>query len=383
MPEPSADDPAPARRHTASLQFGVKHSRTPLRIVSWCVAILISFYLLSYLAIGRGVLLESAARGRPYAPFYGLSSDVKARGGEDSDELVFFFGDSTLLTIDTPEHAGVVENLDSALADEYPELGDVLLVQCAFGSATLFHYYCLMFEAEKLSPDLLIIPINWFWLSPQSGFWTRRFRFHEIAGMVPISEQFRPERGNPLRMEEISLGEHLRYSLNMYVVYAEGAKAWVRNLGAEEGAPSGQMEEPIDPNKRALFWMGATPRMAEAEEYHIYAMLRSGHPSLDLVRYVATTAEMRGIRVLFYIAPIRFDRVQAARKFDRETFDLTRSLLVEAATTSTTECLDLSTLLDADRFIDNLHYKSDGHLELAGALAREVRRMLSEHPRSD
>lgn len=330
-----------------------------------------------------------AAEGRPYAPFYKTFSDMRA-GGEGSDKLVFFFGDSTLLVTDTPERPDVVEKLGSTLADEYPELGNISLTKCAFGSATLFHYYCLMFEAEKLSPDLLIIPINWCWLSPQSSSWRRRFRFHEISEMAPISEQFRPERGNPLKMEKISLGEHLLYSLNMYVVYAEGAKSWVRNLGSEERVVrSDQMDEPPPRQNRISFLFGRTRRTVEAEEYqeaeeyHGYAMFRPGHPSLDLVRYVAATAERRGIRVLFYISPVKLDRVQAAKKFDREKFDLTRSLLVEAATTSTTECLDLSTLLDADLFIDNLHYKSDGHLELAGALAPEVSRMLSEHPRSN
>jgi hypothetical protein len=255
-----------------------------------------------------------------------------------------------------------------------------------------------MFEAEKLSPDLLIIPVNWAWLSPQSISWRRKFPFHEVSGMAPISEQFRSDRGNPLKMEKISLGAHLLYSLNKYVVYAEGAKSWVRNLGTEEGvARSDEMKEarlrmkeprlvkrgPRSKKKRGSLPISGTPETVEAKEYGISAMLRPGDPSLDLVRYIATTAERRGIRILFYIAPVRFDKVQTAGKFDREKFDLTRSLIVEAATTSTTECLDLSILLDGDRFIDSLHYKSDGHLELAEALAPEVYRVLSEHPRSD
>lgn len=328
MPDYSAVESVDAdpRAHLPRFRHG--RPKTPIGIGLWYVAVLVFFYVLSLLAIGRGTLLEYAGDLRPYAPFY-RADPYSAAEGAPADKLVFFLGDSCLLMGGT-DGERIAEIVRSRLISEYPELGGVSLTKWAFGSATLFHHYCLMFEAERHSSDLVIIPINWAWLSSTSYGWRRSFHFRGISGRAPISEQFNSDKGNPLRMEGISLADQLLYSTDVYVLYAKGAKLWMRQRIGISPSSEGEAEADLKTELFPQLARGGGSKPKGEENYFLYAVLHPDHPSLDLVRYVAKT----------------------------------------------TECLDLATLLEPEQFMDNLHFADSGHLEIAKTLSPEIHRIL-------
>ncbi len=114
--------------------------------------------------------------------------------------------------------------LEEELNSENPDLGKVNVVRWSFGAATMFHQYCMMFEAEKYSPDLVIFPVNWLWFG-QSGAVTRNtFRFLHMSAMAPLSEQFQSDPGNPLKIEGITASDQLVYFMEPHSLCAKGLK---------------------------------------------------------------------------------------------------------------------------------------------------------------
>lgn len=318
-------------------------------------------FLAVYLKVGSRTLLKYAATIKPYAQFY-ISADWIGTPQVSTQKLVFFFGDSTLQRGFDENHEGTAEMLESELRRTYPDLGKVSVLRKSFGSATLYHFYCMLFLAEKYSPDLVIIPVNWMWLGMKSpgGYFLGKQHLSKIAGVVPMREYFSSNKGNPLRQVGVSPKDKISYMMDIPLLHMTGMRLWIRErlcLPETEGTAS------------TIDWFPMSPPG--------YAELCPGHQSIDLLRYVAETAEKRNIRVLFYIVP---SETMLGDRFPLEPdqFKCSVEQILNASETRTTRGLNFARLLNADQFIDSVHYGASGHRDMARVLAPEVYLELSE-----
>ncbi len=341
-------------------QTGPTRRVRPVIVLLWCALCVLSLYISILVAVGDIPLLRRAVRARPYASFYIEKDWVKKVGGESTDRLVFFFGDSTVLAGRNSKGQGVAEMLELELRSRYSELGKVTVIRKAFGGATLFHFYCLMFQAEHSSPDLLIIPINWTWLGAETDYWHGKQHLNQMASMVPISELFSSDKGNPLRYAGISLLDMFFFRIDKYVLCATGMKIWVREKFRFP---------PLRVENVGVQWL---PFGSGGYQ----TVLCPEHRSVDILHCMSKTAERRNIPILFYLSPIPLYAVEQSPTFDRDLFECSVDRLLTASTTRTTQCVDLTGLLGAKRFTDGLHYTSRGHRDLAAALAPEAYEML-------
>lgn len=334
--------------------------KRPHLIVFWYLIFVLSFYFAVFFIMGKRALLQRATIIRPYAEFY-LTTDWIGDAEKSADKLVFFFGDSTLLGGRDKQGRGAAEMVGAELKARHPELGQVSVVNKAFGSATLFHFYCLMFRAEKYSPDLLIIPLNWYWFGAETDYWSGKQHLRQMASMVPIREYFSPENGNPLELAGVSLADRILYSLDMYLLCGAGLKVWI----------SERFDLPM------MLKRPAKPQWLPLGSAGFRSVLCPSHPSVDLLRYIANTANDRDLRVLFYIAPMPYEKVQQWEKHDPDLFECSIQRLLNASTTRNTRCINLVKLLSVDQFTDGLHYNFSGHVDITEALVPQVHMELS------
>lgn len=331
----------------------------PLILLLWCAFVVLSLYISILAIVGDTALLRRAVIARPYASFY-LKKDWSRAVNAPADRLIFFFGDSTILKGRTSKGQGVAEMLESELLCRYPELGNASVIRKAFGGANLFHFYCLMFQAEQYSPDLIVIPINWLWLGAETDYWSGEQHLNQMASMVPITEFFSSDKGNPLRHAGISLLDMSFYRIDKYFLCATGMKIWTRE----------KLQFPV----LRIENIGVQWLPFGSGGYH--TVLCPEHRSVDILQYMSKTAEHRNIPILFYLAPIPLYAVEQSDAFDRDLFECSVNRLLTASATRTTRCVDLTGLLGANRFTDGLHYTPTGHWDLAKALAPEAHEML-------
>lgn len=97
----------------------------------------------------------------------------------------------------------------------------------------MYNYYCMFYEAEKPSPNLIIIPINWasfclLWANNEDLFRP------EISAFAPFSPDLGPGCQNPIRLRGINPMRQLEYKLRIMSVYPKGMKLWVlKKLGMD------------------------------------------------------------------------------------------------------------------------------------------------------
>jgi hypothetical protein len=342
--------------------------KRPLLIVLWFMTSALVFYSASLFLIGKEEVLKRAAATRPYATIYMPINEEDLA----ADNMIIFFGDSTLLygmeawQLEYENIEGAAEKLELDMASHHAELGEVSVVRWAFPTAAPYHFYCLLFQTEQYSPDLVVIPIRMCY----TAFFGRHPKLHQLASMVPISEQFVSDPGNPLKIARIALIDHLLLFLDVRILCAKGAKLWLwERLGLSELSKRR--------NNMGPQWLGtgAEPA-AEDEKFHGLIQFCPDHPALRMYEYIAKTAERRNIKVLFYISPISFERLPGSWEKSEEQFECSVNRLQEVTTTRTTRCVNVVNLLDDDQFMDFAHYNEDGAATLSLALSSEAHKML-------
>ena len=348
----------------------------PLKILLWHLLSLGFVLLFALFAIGKPSVLEYSARIKPYAVVFQTKDSIKS-ASLASDRVIIFFGDSSVAQ---PPWAGKdAPHIPAILADElresHPGLDDVSVIEWAFNGARMFHYYCLLFEAEKYSPDLLIIPINWRGLGPRSMGWREKYAFPELSALAPFSEWTSGPGKSILELEGISPPEQFIYRLQRPTLYLRGLRMWVRiKLGMESE------EEPLSPRLKALPPARVLMSLFSDEElFRTYANeIADSNTQLRTLRALVETSARRGTRLLFYITPIHAEEMRRRPRFNPRTFRESTGRVVEAATSETSACLNLAELLGEDDFIDFYeHYKPEGNREIARALAPAVHRLIT------
>lgn len=335
--------------------FGQFTKGEPFHILIWFLAIIISLYCIISSVAGNNVLLSRAQTVQPYAKCY-VTPDCLKRGNRP-DKLIFFFGDSTIEGLEADDDVGSAELLQSDLENRLPDLGKVSVVRWSFGSATLFHFYCMMFLSQKYNPDLLIIPVNWFWFGSRTpiGWWHGSAHLHMAAGMVPFTEYLSNKEANPLRQSGITPADKFIYLLDRERLISIGMKLWIRD----------ELHLPrlLDYTDTRWRWFG---------EGAGFINLCSDDSPLELLRYFAETAEELNVRIIFYIVPVSSSMRVKSEVRDPSLFKCSAERIVQACTTQTTTCLDLSQLLSSNQFYDSLHYNLDGQKQVERALVPEI-----------
>lgn len=363
------------KKNKATLSGG----RRPLFVLLWYTLTLISISVCLFFIIGEKTILTYASKVRPYAmPIFGEKYKNLFRLNEATlreQRLILFFGDSTVRMTDKRKGGKCVDRiLGLELRNRYSDTGKIRVVRWAFNAARLFNFYCLTYRAEKYDPDIIVIPINLLLLDPEREV----FQFNHTAGMIPITEQFNLEPGNPLKIEGISLADQITYKLDIYSLYAKGMKLRVMGkagFGAPKTQQSGRLFEDA-------FAGTAVSGMKEEEDpplFDLSSTLELDDELPDMLGYIAKSVEKRNIKVVFYITPLlpRFAHNGEAKS---QGVDSYANKICTVATTETTTCLNLMNLLEPAYFIDNMHYDTDGHSKIAAALAPVVHSMLMADP---
>lgn len=332
--------------------------------------------LSAFIFVGRPALLRHAAKVKPYSVAFLSPPGPASRGAHGESSLIVFFGDSSVAQ---PAWAArhsprITALLRAELRESFPELGETLVADWSFAGGRLFHYYCLLFEAERHSPALVVIPINWRSLGPQSEQWRRKFAFPELSGLVPPGERAHQPGNSILQTEGISAERQRFYRLQHPLLYVSGFKMWLRAAGGmdREWTPSAEMMELLPAGE---LLMG---RYTDERLFEQYANeIPRSDPPMQALRSVVAAAERRRVKLLFYITPIHLEEMRRREVFDEALFQESVGRVVAAASSEMSLCLDLSGLLRERDFIDNFeHYTTEGNRLIARALAKKAGEIL-------
>jgi hypothetical protein len=348
----------------------------PLSIILWHLFSLGCVSLFALHAIGKPSVLACSSKLKPYAVVFQTRSLLK-HARLTSDRVIIFFGDSSVAQ---PPWAGrntpdIPVILEAELRRSYPETGEVSVVEWAFNGARMFHYYCLLFEAEKYSPDVVIMPINWRSLGPKSIEWREMYAFPELSALVPFREGVSEPGKSVFELEGIPPSRRFTYLFHRQMLYIRGLRMWFRiRLGMESE------EEPLSVRPETLPPVGMLMSFFSDEElFRTYANdIAHGNTQLRILRALTEAAGRRGMNLLFYITPIHVDEMRRRPKFNARTYRESVGRVVDAATSETSSCLNLLELLREEEFIDFYeHYRPEGNRRIALALTPAVHKLIA------
>jgi len=346
-----------------------------LQILTWCLVSLTLIFLMALRTTGQSDAMRHAAKIKPYAAAFQTADEIR-EARRRNEKIILFFGDSSVAQPPWAEkHAsGIPALLEENVRGSSSAPRDVSIIDWAFNGARLFHYYCLLFEAEKHEPALIVIPINWRMMGPRSTEWKTKFTFAELSAAVPPGERARATGRSMLEREGVTPARHVLYSLRRPLLSITGLKMWGRiRLGMEpEEDPSSDLLEGL-PQARELI-----TRVSDKRLFKNYtAEITDDNSQLAALRSLVETSTRRDIRVLFYLTPIHLQEMHRRKRFDRASFSKSVARVAASATSETCACLDMTSLLGEEDFIDYFeHYTEEGNRTIARALAPEVTRLI-------
>jgi hypothetical protein len=336
----------------------------------WFALSVVIFFVYAVHVIGKPEILEYSATVKPYSRVF-QSRTMLRDGSRKSSPLIFFFGDSSVAQPPWAEKdsPGICSILEAELKKSRPDLKDFSLIEWSFPGSRPFHYYCMLFEAQRYSPDLLVIPINWRILGPVRYEWNRRFAFPELSATVPLNERALPSGRSVMHIEDISLKRHLSYLPLQPMLYVTGLKLWLRTfLGIDDGESSaGPAHLPA----------GAEEIISSISDRQLFRQyvnsLDGDNAQMDTLSALVEASSRQGINLLFYITPIHMYEMRRRPDYDPERFKESIGRVVQTVTSDHSRCLDLSGLLDKEDFIDNFeHYAPSGNRRIALAIQSAV-----------
>ncbi len=369
--------------------------------ISLALAMLACFWF-----IGTRDILVSALASRPYAVlveahhFFGLLTEKyeNAPSGGPEYKRIISMGDSNFLfppdgSIPLSENSQfhlsemILESLKARGVEQLPKMSN-----WSYGGATIFDRYCLLYEAEKFSPDLLLIPVNW--ISLGEPWMNNSFFFRpELSALVPFRSELPKDYVDPIRSADISAIKHLEHKINLYTIYPIGAKTWLTDsfrslLGGHVDAkteetsvsPESIAEEEATPQKpdevggRGTSMFPVNPQMVKME----FPMeIGASHSTLADIRAVSYLASRHKIRILFFIWPVNSGYLSSLDVFDEEAFEKSKALIQKEIENDHTYFADLSSLLGHEDFYDwRGHCTIEGRRKIAEALTPKVLEIL-------
>ncbi|GAB4348918.1 MAG: hypothetical protein Kow0099_31720 [Candidatus Abyssubacteria bacterium] len=331
-----------------------------LKIGLWYVALLAGTSYGAVQLTGPGALLRHAASVKPYAPIFDpapLREPASATGN-----IVIFFGDSSVAQPPwaEPDAPGIPALLQT-------ELAGCRVVDWSYSAAALFDYYCLLFEARKHSPALVVIPINWRNLGPLS--WERGTRpaFPELSAAVPLDGP----SSRPLHSWGIHRSHQLASRAGRPLVYLTGLRAFARNKSGRAPHDSARFDSAPPPGELITY-------LSDARLFGTYSHVDPTDEQVEALRLLARVSRHHGgPRLLLYITPIHIEEMRTRNAHKTEAVLHSIAALTEALAAEGVKCVNLAAILSERDFIDTAeHYTAAGNRAIAEALAPEVRRLL-------
>lgn len=352
------------------------------KIVFSYVAWLICIFFLSIYLLGRDTVLKSSVEnGKPYAMLF---SPLDLNTPDESNSLkVIGLGDSTFFApaYGGDSHFGRPEDhipaiLDRTLESYEPTL-EVVVSSWAFGGANMYNYYCMFYKAEKLSPDLIIIPINW----TSFGAWWRntvKDNFPELCAFAPLSDDLISDHENLIVSRNIVSLKQLEYKIRIWSVYPYGMKQWVL-AALRDFSDWGSEEESEEDGDKSEGWREQMDKSAVKGLYNM--KVNRPDKSYRGIRAVANLASKHGVKTLFYITPLNLEFMDRKGALNRKVYEASRDLLIEATRAEGVYCIDLSDLLADEYFPDpTQHCNLEGRKKICEALAPVVLDILKREP---
>jgi len=377
---------------------------SPMMTIFSCILCLVTPVVLCFIFVGPQTILEYASMSRPYSILLSPSSYSALTEADGSTKIVCF-GDSNYFYPPhrSPKADGTETYLPTLLHEELTGkagLSDVVISQRAFASAGMFDYYCMVYEAMKFSPDLIIIPINWrsFGTDEWDAFGTEWVVgsnwFHpELSALAPLRDGLPPEYENPIRARGISAAKQIEYKMSLYALYPIGMKMWAlenaKTFFAElrENIHSSAFaaEELTISHSQPAIHDTVRPKQGKsvAKDFSIdFPMKVEGsNPTFRSLAPIALVASRRGVKVLFYIWPLDQERFEDVGYLNKPLLEQSINLIAEAVDEENVYFTDLSGLLGRKHFFDsNGHCSVEGRRMIARALAPKISEILNEDP---
>ncbi len=371
--------------HEPTSRLLTEQRAKPAYVLLSYVSSFLALVFISIVLLGKQTVLYYAAQISPYSMIF--ANEVKIADGDRSvDDVIFFFGDSSVVTVkgDTAlaRELHIPSMLESELNRRYPELGRVSVVEWAFIGAHPFHYYCMLFAVEKYKPSLVIAPVNWRALGAVDG--KANYKFPELIRLVPARERIALGPDSPVNLEGIPLTDQFLYLFDVPKLYMQGLKEWARSRFFSmwypervdrEATPAGTIPDNVQN------WEGMLANWPDSELFATYpVVVPADHLRVKTLRLIADTAWKRKTPFLFYITPIHTTEMAKRESFDAAGFRRSVETVIGQSAAGCAECVNFIELLDETNFVDFFeHYSVEGNRKVAEALAPEVRRMLLKY----
>jgi hypothetical protein len=369
-------------------------------------------------AIGSEKILSFATEVKPYASLF----DGSSFGGpveEDSAAKVIFFGDSNSYyppdRAVAPQPESFSIHFPGLVLEEMEALGmmpEPRIMEWAFAGASMFEFYCLYYKAAKLSPDLIVIPINW--RSFGSEWLENPTYIHlELSALAPLHSRLPLEYKDPIRAKGISTARQIRYRLELPYIYLTGFDIWVSQtrksiLGTDQEATiippkapaldietsqTGQsvfdtdQEETIIAPEAPPVDKGPRGEHAKYDELRISRKVRNlrssypmeisdKNPTFQRIRTLAYIASRHDTKVLFYIWPMDKELMKDLGVLNEILFEASRKAIFEEVNLHAGKNVffaDFSSLLRHKDFHDiHGHFTVEGRGELARTIAPQI-----------
>ncbi len=371
----------------------------PLSIALCFAAFLVVTILICLRVVGEDNVLAHASKHKPYSVLLKREYYHDFLDNPEAAKIICF-GDSN--SFNPPDFfASDPRNFEihmpGLIRDAMKEYGlqSVIFLEWAFAGADAFDYYCLFFPAANLSPDLIIVPINWRafgddWLEDPGWF------HPELSAFVPFMERLPAGCKSPVRASNISPVRQVEYKAYLNYIYLIGLKAYMKDgiqsllrtpakTGNSKDIPADGMEKQEE--ERVRLDMGsfeAGKKLigvgGESSLDRYFPMeIRETNPTFQSLRALVHIASRRGTKVLFYIWPLDKRRFAKAGILDESRLARSKHLIAEVTKGESIYFVDLSDMLEHRDFYDAKgHCKISGRRKIARHLASEAASILRE-----
>ena len=353
--------------------------------------------------VGPQQILEYASKSRPYSVLMDPASYRALEAREHSTKIVCF-GDSNYFY--PPHHSPKAGEegtyLPTFLHEELSaseQLSDVVISQRAFASAGMFDYYCMVYEAMKFSPDLILIPINWrsFGINEWDLFGmdmmeSSKWYHPELSALVPFRNELSPGQEDPIRANGITLTKRMEYKLSLYALYPIGMKAWaLENAKSLFAAARENLDSSAFAAQETVAFPPDAPTLKNASPEPIAAVsnreltidfpmtVESSNLTYRSMSPLAHIASKRDTKILFFIWPLDQEYFEQVGHLDRSSLEESKKLIASAVDEENIYFLDLSNMLGHEDFFDQYgHCGVEGRRKVAKALAPKIEEILGK-----
>jgi hypothetical protein len=358
----------------------------PLFTIASYVACILAIYLMLFKAVGADMALKYIASGKGYANVL-ISLRKMPRKPPEDRARIFFLGDSTIAILD--EDKAPPMRLEKLLRDAHGE-NTVEVIDWAFSGASMFHYYCLICQAEKYSSSIVIIPINYrtfgsLWQEMVRDNEKREIVNSELIVFAPLWEPVGEGKTGISELEGFTVSDRVVAKLKFWeIYYFRGIKLWILDRCYRLILDTSPIADEIAAENRRLQEGSGMVRKLAGDAKHTEEFLKTLFPmeiSENQSQYRAYEAlldalQRRKMRFLFFVTPIDIESLKEYSAFSPEKFASTVEMFRSKAVSNGGAFLDLSMLLESDCFMNYEHYKADAAGKVASALRPEVEKIV-------